>query len=227
MPLSPHPSPPLCPWLLMLAGSEAKRPVPERAEMRTTHGDCSRAQRPWKCPRLKGSQGFWDEVCQGQEVASSLRERCEVHGGTRLSWRWQWRVRLEAAGAQASPGEMNQEAGRGVGRAQEAGMGEQAAGVSRGGTGQDAGPPTSPLTHSSSSTPSKESCGSGSSRFPSFATMALRSWGQGGRDKRQEVNGGLCIQRSQVHLGLVGLGRARPGKGLSLPFPGFLSPTPL
>ena len=27
---------------------------------------------------------------------------------------------------------------------------------------------------------------------------------------RWEVNGGLCIQRSQVHLGLVGLGRARP-----------------
>lgn len=194
----------------MLAGSEEKRPVLERAEMRTIHGDCSRAQRPWKCPRLKGSQGFWDEVCQGQEVASSLRERCEVCRGTRLSQRQQWRVRLEAAGGQASPGEMNQEVG-GVGRVWEAGVGEQAAGVSRGGTGEDAGPPTSALTHSSSSTPSKESCGSGSSRFPSFATMALSSWGRGGRNKRWEVNGGLCIRRSQVHLSLVGLSPARPG----------------
>lgn len=41
------------------------------------------------------------------------------------------------------------------------------------------------------------------------------------------MNGGLCIQRSQVHLGLVGLGRARPGKGLSLPFLASLSPHPL
>lgn len=32
------------------------------------------------------------------------------------------------------------------------------------------------LTHSSSSTPSKESCGRGSSRFPSLATMALSSY---------------------------------------------------
>lgn len=32
------------------------------------------------------------------------------------------------------------------------------------------------LTHSSSSTPSKESCGSGSSMLPSLATMALSSW---------------------------------------------------
>lgn len=32
------------------------------------------------------------------------------------------------------------------------------------------------LTHSSSSTPSKDSCGSGSSMFPSLATMALSSW---------------------------------------------------
>lgn len=31
------------------------------------------------------------------------------------------------------------------------------------------------LTHSSSSTPSNESCGSGSSMFPSLATMALSS----------------------------------------------------
>lgn len=31
------------------------------------------------------------------------------------------------------------------------------------------------LTHSSSSTPSKESWGSGSSRFPSLATMAFSS----------------------------------------------------
>lgn len=32
------------------------------------------------------------------------------------------------------------------------------------------------LTHSSSSTPSKDSCGSGSSMFPNLATMALSSW---------------------------------------------------
>lgn len=61
-----------------------------------------------------------------------------------------------------------------------------AAGVSRGEMGQAAGP-TRPLTHSSSSTPSKESCGSGSTRFPSFATMALSSW-ERGREKRWEGN---------------------------------------
>lgn len=35
------------------------------------------------------------------------------------------------------------------------------------------------LTHSFSSTPSKESWGSGSSRFPSFATMAFSSCDSG------------------------------------------------
>lgn len=51
-------------------GSEAKRRIQKSRD----------ADNPWrlqqspeavKCPRLKGSQGFWDEVCQGQEVASS------------------------------------------------------------------------------------------------------------------------------------------------------------
>lgn len=44
--------------------------------------------------------------------------------------------------------------------------------------------PLHPLTHSSSSTPSKESWGSGSSRFPSFATMAFSSWES--QEKRRE-----------------------------------------
>ena len=126
--------------------------------------------------------GFWNEVCQGQEVASSLRERREVRGGTRLSWRRQWRARLEAAGAQASPGEMNQEAGwswEGPGR----GGGRAGCRPESGRDGRGCWPPTGPLTHSSSSTPSKESCGSGSSRFPSFATMALSNWGRGGGGK--------------------------------------------
>lgn len=57
--------------------------VPEKAEVQTIHTCCSGAQKAWKRQKPKGSQSILDEVCQGQEVPSSLRVRYEVCRGTR------------------------------------------------------------------------------------------------------------------------------------------------